>query len=116
VISRFRQDLGFSAVELLFVVAIIGGMAAIGVPISNAIIDDVKLKGDAQTLSAAVARTKMASSAKFTHSRLRVNLNTYPSSRGVAANRCSGLGCRRRRSPALGSRTIRIQLGGRAAP
>jgi type II secretory pathway pseudopilin PulG len=76
VISRFRQDLGFSAVELLFVVAIIGGMAAIGVPISNAIIDDVKLKGDAQTLSAAVARTKMASSAKFTHSRLRVNLNT----------------------------------------
>jgi prepilin-type N-terminal cleavage/methylation domain-containing protein len=76
VISRFRKDLGFSAVELLFVVAIVGGLAAIGVPISNAIIDDIKLKGDAQTLSAAIARTKMASSAKFTHSRLRVNLNT----------------------------------------
>lgn len=42
-------------------------------------IDDIKAKGDAQGLSAAVAQAKLTSAAKFTHSRLFVNMatNTY---------------------------------------
>lgn len=78
-LSRPRQDSGFSAVELLIVLAIVGSMAAIGLPLSSGMIDDMKIKGDAQGLSAAVAQAKLTSAAKFTKSRLFVNLaaNTY---------------------------------------
>lgn len=71
-----RQDSGFSAVELLIVVAIIGSMAAIGLPLSSGMIDDIKIRGDAQAFSAAVAQTKLTSSAQFTHARLFVNTST----------------------------------------
>ena len=57
-------------------VAIVGGMAAIGIPLSSGMIDDIKSRGDAQALSAAVAQTKLTSAAKFTHARLFVNLTT----------------------------------------
>lgn len=54
-------------------------MAAIGIPLSSGMIDDIKIRGDAQGLSAAVAQTKLTASAKFTHARLFVNMatNTY---------------------------------------
>ncbi len=71
-----RQDSGFSAVELLVVVAIVGAMAAIGLPLSSGMIDDIKIRGDAQGLSAAIAQTKLTSSAKFTYARLFVNTAT----------------------------------------
>ena len=76
---RPSQDSGFSAVELLIVVAIVGSMAAIGLPLSSGMIDDIKIKGDAQGLSSAVAQTKLTSAAKFTQARLFVNMaaNTY---------------------------------------
>lgn len=60
----------------MVVVAIIGGMAAIGLPLSTGMIDDIKMRGDAQALSAAVAQTKLTSAAKFTHARLFANLTT----------------------------------------
>lgn len=76
---RSNHDSGFSAVELLIVVAIVGSMAAIGLPLSSGMIDDIKIKGDAQGLSSAVAQTKLTSAAKFTQARLFVNMaaNTY---------------------------------------
>jgi prepilin-type N-terminal cleavage/methylation domain-containing protein len=79
VILRQRQDFGFSAIELLIVVAIIGSMAAVGLPLSAGMIDDMKLRGDAQGLSAAVAQSKLTAAAKFTHARLFMNraANTY---------------------------------------
>jgi hypothetical protein len=49
-------------------------MAAIGIPLSSGMIDDIKSRGDAQGLSAAIAQTKLTSAAKFTHARLYVNL------------------------------------------
>jgi prepilin-type N-terminal cleavage/methylation domain-containing protein len=76
VVLRFKQDSGFSAIELLVVVAIIGSMAAIGLPLSSGMIDDIKIRADAQALSAAIAQTKLTSSAKFTHARLFVNTAT----------------------------------------
>ncbi|HUR20737.1 MAG TPA: prepilin-type N-terminal cleavage/methylation domain-containing protein [Vicinamibacterales bacterium] len=78
-IVRPRHDSGFSALELLIVLTIVGSMAAIGLPLSAGMIDDIKIRGDAQGLSAAVAQAKLTAAAKFTHSRLFVNLaaNTY---------------------------------------
>ncbi len=54
-------------------------MAAIGLPLSTSMIDDIKLRGDSQGLSAAIAQSKLTASAKFTHARLFVNIaaNTY---------------------------------------
>jgi len=76
VIPGLRRNQGFSAVELLVVVAIVGSMAAIGIPLSTGMIDDIKSRGDAQGLSAAVALTKLTASSKFTHARLFVNTAT----------------------------------------
>ena len=51
-------------------------MAAIGLPLSSGMIDDIKIRGDAQALSAAIAQAKLTSAAKFTHSRVFANLTT----------------------------------------
>lgn len=67
------QDRGFSAVELLIVLAIVGSLAAVSVPISGGMIDDIRLRGDAQGLSSAVALTKMTAATRFARARLRVN-------------------------------------------
>jgi len=79
VLPRPKRDSGFSAFELLIVVAIVGLMAAIGLPLSSGMIDDIKTRGDAQGLSSAVAQAKLTSAAKFTQARLFLNMaaNTY---------------------------------------
>ena len=51
-------------------------MAAIGLPLSSGMIDDIKIRGDAQGVTAAIAQAKLTSSAKFTHARLFVNTTT----------------------------------------
>lgn len=71
--TRRPQDRGFSAVELLIVLAVVGAIAAIGLPMSGGMIDDIRLRGDAQGLSSAVALTKMTAATKFSRSRLHVN-------------------------------------------
>lgn len=71
--TRTRRDSGFSAVELLIAVAIVGSIAAVAAPISGNMIEDIRLRGDAQGLSSAVAMTKMTGAARFTRARLRVN-------------------------------------------
>jgi len=73
VTTRVRPDSGFSAIELLIAVAILGSIAAIAVPMSGSMVDDIRLRGDAQSLSSAVALTKMTGAAQFTRARLRVN-------------------------------------------
>lgn len=71
--TRVRRDSGFSAVELLIAVALLGSIAAIAVPMSGGMVDDIRLRGDAQGLSSAVALTKMTGAARFTRARLRIN-------------------------------------------
>jgi Tfp pilus assembly protein FimT len=73
VTTRRPHDDGISAVELLIVLAVIGSLAAMSLPISGGMIDDIRLRGDAQGLSSAVALTKMTAATKFSRSRLRVN-------------------------------------------
>jgi prepilin-type N-terminal cleavage/methylation domain-containing protein len=65
---------GFSLIELLMVVAIMGALAAIAVPMSGSTIRFLKLSGDARELSNAAAVAKMRAAAKFTQSRLYVDI------------------------------------------
>ena len=56
------------------VVAVVGSLAAVSVPLSAGMIDDIQLRGDAQTVSGALALTKMTAAAKFTRARLLVDV------------------------------------------
>jgi prepilin-type N-terminal cleavage/methylation domain-containing protein len=70
----FKDSRGFSLIELLMVVAIMGVLAAITVPMSGNTIRYLKLSGDARELSNATAVAKMRAAAKFTQSRLFVDI------------------------------------------
>lgn len=65
---------GFSMIEMLIVVTIIGVLAAITVPMSGNALRFLKVSGDARDLSNATAVAKMRAAAKFTQSRLYVDI------------------------------------------
>jgi len=65
---------GFSLIELLMVLAIMGVLAAVTVPMSGNAIRFLKISGDARELSNATAVAKMRAAAKFTQSRVYVDI------------------------------------------
>lgn len=69
-----RDARGFSLIEMLMVVAIMGVLAVIAVPMSGNSIRYLKLSGDARDLANAAAVAKMRAAAKFTQSRLYLDI------------------------------------------
>ena len=70
----FRSnERGFSLIEILMVVAIIGVLSAIALPLSNNAIRYAKISGDARDLANQIAVVKMRAASKFTQARLFVD-------------------------------------------
>jgi prepilin-type N-terminal cleavage/methylation domain-containing protein len=73
--SLCRSDSsGYSAIELLIVLALAGTLAAMTLPMSMAMVQSYRISGDAHNLSNSAAVAKMAAAAQFTRARLRVDL------------------------------------------
>lgn len=65
---------GFALIELLVVVAIVGVVAAIAVPMSGNAIRHARISGDARNLSNDIAVTKMRAASRSTQARIYADL------------------------------------------
>jgi prepilin-type N-terminal cleavage/methylation domain-containing protein len=74
-----RLSPGFSAVELLMVLAVAGCIAAMALPASIGMVDEFSLSGDAHGVSNSLALARMGAAANFTRARLYIDraANTY---------------------------------------
>ena len=72
-ISAGFGSAGFSAVELLIVLAIAGCIAAISIPASSSMVHEFSLSGDAHGVSNSLAQARMSAAANFTRARLYVD-------------------------------------------
>jgi prepilin-type N-terminal cleavage/methylation domain-containing protein len=72
----FREEpKGFSLLETLFVVSITVIVAGIAAPMAGNLLGNLRLSGDARSISNAVAQTKLRAASNFTKARLFVDLN-----------------------------------------
>ena len=72
---RKSQQCGFSAVELLLVVAISIILVGIGIPVYVTVTSSMRAAGDLRNLAGVTAQAKMRAAADFTHARVYANLN-----------------------------------------
>lgn len=69
-----QSSRGFSTIELLAALGIIGVVAAIAVPSTTRTMADLRLQSDARNLHNAVALAKMRAAARYTRERIFVDL------------------------------------------
>ncbi len=72
---RARASNGFTLLELMVVLAVLGVVAGVALPYMNRTLGYMRLSGVARSVSNATAATKVRSAAKFTRARLFINLN-----------------------------------------
>jgi Tfp pilus assembly protein FimT len=65
---------GYSLIDLLMVVALIGVLAGVAVPVTGSAMAGHRFRGDAQALTQTVGLAKMRASAAFTRARVRADL------------------------------------------
>lgn len=73
--DRLRRTHGFSTLETLVVVALVGVVSAISLPMATRALGDVRLRGDARAVANSVALAKMRAASGFTRARMFVNLD-----------------------------------------
>ena len=71
----FRSESGFTLIDMLVVVAIIGLVSAIALPSTTSMMSGYKIKGNAQAISHLVGLAKMRAAAQFTRARVYADLN-----------------------------------------
>jgi prepilin-type N-terminal cleavage/methylation domain-containing protein len=69
------DERGFTLIEILMVLAILGVLASIALPISGNAIRYAKISGDARDLSNQVAVAKMRAASRFSQARVYVDLS-----------------------------------------
>ena len=74
--ARVAREQGFSVIDILMVVALIGIIAAIAVPVTGSAVSGQKFNNDSQALTNLVGLAKMRASAAYTRARVRANLVT----------------------------------------
>jgi Tfp pilus assembly protein FimT len=70
-----RRERGMSAMELLAVVALIGVISGVSMPLAQNLLAHLRLSGDARAASNALTLAKMRAAASFTQARLYVDLS-----------------------------------------
>lgn len=68
--SAFRSESGFTLIDMLVVVAIIGLVSAIALPSTTSMMSGYKIKGNAQVINHMVGLAKMRAAAQFTRARV----------------------------------------------
>src|SRR5690349_6586404 len=74
--NTLRAEAGYSFIETLFVVGLIGVVAAIAAPTVGSTLASFRAAGDARSISNGIAVAKMRASSQFTQARLYVDLTT----------------------------------------
>ena len=75
-IMRFHRESGFSLVDILVALALVGIVTAMAIPMSESASRGLRVKGDAQAVANMVALAKMRAASRFTRTRIRADLNT----------------------------------------
>ena len=71
--ARLAREHGFSLIDILMVVALIGVVAGIAIPMTGSAVAGQKFKNDSQAITNMVGLAKMRASAAYTRARVRAN-------------------------------------------